>query len=124
VLTLRGLGPALRALCDHCALTVDLHDDLDQRLDPAVEAALYYTVSEALTNASRYSGASSAVVHLSRRSDTVEVEIRDDGCGGADMTRGSGLRGLQDRLGAVSGKLDLRSPVGGGTVLRAQVPLG
>jgi len=124
VLTLRGLGPALRALCDHSALTVDLHDDLGQRLDPAVEAALYYTVSEALTNVSRYSGASSAVVHLSRRNDTVEVEISDDGCGGADLTKGSGLRGLQDRLGAVGGKLELHSPAGGGTVLRAQVPLG
>jgi signal transduction histidine kinase len=56
VLTLRGLGPALRALCEHCALTVVLHDDLGQRPDPAVEAALYYTVSEALTNVSRYSG--------------------------------------------------------------------
>jgi PAS domain S-box-containing protein len=122
VLTLRGLGPALRALCDHCALSVELHDDLGQRLHPGVEAALYYTVSEALTNVSRYSGASRAVVRLSRRSDTVEVEISDDGCGGADMTKGSGLRGLQDRLGAVSGKLELHSPAGGGTVLRALVP--
>jgi signal transduction histidine kinase len=65
----------------------------------------------------------SAVVHLSRRSDTVEVEISDHGCGGADMTKGSGLRGLQDRLGAVSGKLELNSPAGGGTILRAQVPM-
>ncbi|HEX7189128.1 MAG TPA: PAS domain-containing protein [Actinomycetes bacterium] len=123
VLTLRGLGQALRALCEHSSLTVELHDELGQRLDPTVEAALYYTVSEALTNVSRYSGATSAVVHLSRCDDIVEVEVSDSGCGGADPTRGSGLHGLQDRLGAVSGILEIDSPPGGGTVLRARVPI-
>jgi PAS domain S-box-containing protein len=123
VLTLRGLGAALRVLCEHCALTVEFHDDLGgERLDPAVEAALYYTVSEALTNVSRYSGTSAADVHLIGGSDNVAVEVRDDGCGGADAARGSGLRGLEDRLGTVSGKLELVSPPGGGTLLRAQVP--
>jgi len=124
VLTHRGLGPALRALCDRDALTVELHDDhLGQRLDPAVEAALYYTVSEALTNVSRYSGASKATVRVARQDDSVEIEVSDDGCGGADPTNGSGLRGLEDRLGAVSGTLELDSPPGRGTRLRARVPL-
>jgi PAS domain S-box-containing protein len=122
VLTLRGLGAALRVLCEHCGLAVDFQDDLGERLDPAVEAALYYTVSEALTNVSRYSGTSAAKVHLIRGSDNVAVEVRDTGCGGADAARGSGLRGLEDRLGTVSGKLELVSPPGGGTLLRAQVP--
>ena len=123
VLTHSGLGPALKGLCERSALTVELHDELGQRLDPGVETALYFTVSEALTNVSRYSGSSNATVRLARRGDTVEVEVSDDGCGGADATRGSGLRGLEDRLGAVNGSLELDSPPGGGTRLRAQVPL-
>ena len=124
VLTDHGLGAAVRALTLRCAIPVELHDDLAQRLAPPIETALYYTVAEALTNVVRYAGASSATVRLHRGEAWAEAEIADDGCGGADGRHGSGLRGLEDRLGAVDGALELESPPGGGTRLRARVPLG
>jgi PAS domain S-box-containing protein len=124
VLTDHGLGAAVRALTLRCSLPVELHDDLTQRLAPPFETALYYTVAEALTNVVRYAGASSATVRLYRGEGWAEAEIGDDGCGGADQRHGSGLRGLEDRLGAVHGTLELVSPPGGGTRLRARVPLG
>jgi PAS domain S-box-containing protein len=123
VLTDRGLGQAVRALVGRCAVPVALDDALGERLAPAVETALYYAVSEALTNVDRYAAASRATVRLRRDGDCVEVEVADDGRGGADRSRGSGLRGLEDRLGAVGGVLELDSPPGGGTRLRARVPL-
>jgi PAS domain S-box-containing protein len=122
VLTERGLGAALQSLVAHCAVPVELHDELGERLAPAVEIALYYVVSEALTNVDRYAGASRATVRLARNGGGVEVEVADDGRGGADLTRGSGLRGLQDRLGAIDGTLALESPPERGTRLRASVP--
>jgi PAS domain S-box-containing protein len=123
VLTDHGLSAAVRALADRCGLPVELHDGLSQRLDPAVEAALYYTVAEALTNVVRYADASSATVSLRRADGWAVAEIADDGCGGADQRRGSGLRGLTDRLGALQGRIELESPPGRGTRLRARVPL-
>jgi PAS domain S-box-containing protein len=123
VLTDHGLSAAVRALADRCALPVDLHDDLGQRLDPAIEAALYFTIAEALTNVLRYARASSATVSLRCRDGWAVAEIADDGCGGADQRRGSGLRGLADRLSALRGRLEVESPQGGGTTLRARVPL-
>jgi PAS domain S-box-containing protein len=122
-LTDHGVGAAVRALTVHCTVPVELQDELAQRLAPATEAALYYTVAEALTNVVRYADASSATVRLSRVNGWAEVEITDDGCGGADHARGSGLRGLGDRLGAVRGVLEIDSPRGGGTRLRARVPV-
>jgi PAS domain S-box-containing protein len=124
LLTERGLGPALQSLVDHCAVPVELHDALAERLAPAIETALYYSVSEALTNVDRYASASHATVSLRRANGSVEVEIADDGRGGADPARGSGLRGLQDRLSAIDGTLELDSAPGRGTRLRARVPLG
>ncbi len=123
VLTEQGLGPAVRALTLRCPVPVELDDDLPDRLAPSFETALYYTVSEALTNVVRYAGASGATVRLSRGPGWAEAEVADDGCGGADEQRGTGLRGLHDRLGAVQGALELESPPGGGTRLRARVPL-
>jgi PAS domain S-box-containing protein len=123
VLTDHGLGAAVRALALRCAVPVELHDDLPQRLAPPFETALYYTVAEALTNVVRYAGASYATVRLHRGEDWAEAEVADDGCGGADRARGSGLRGLEDRLGAVHGTIALDSPAGGGTRLCARVPL-
>jgi PAS domain S-box-containing protein len=123
VLTDHGLSAAVRALTDRCLLPVELRDELPQRADPAVEAALYYTVAEALTNVVRYSQASSATVTLYRAGGYAVAEIMDDGCGGADLRRGSGLRGLADRLGALQGMLELESSPGCGTSLRARVPL-
>jgi PAS domain S-box-containing protein len=123
VLTDHGLAAAVQALTLQCAVPVELQDDLRQRLAPAIETALYYTVAEALTNVVRYADASSATVRLSRSDGWAEAEIADDGCGGADQRRGSGLRGLEDRLGSVRGELEIESPRGRGTRLRARVPL-
>jgi PAS domain S-box-containing protein len=123
LLTERGLSPAVQALAARSTVPVEVHDAVGQRLPPAVETALYYAISEALTNVDRYAAASHATIRLRRQSDSVEVEVADDGCGGADRTRGSGLRGLEDRLGAVNGVLELDSPAAGGTRVRARVPL-
>jgi PAS domain S-box-containing protein len=123
VLTDFGLSPAVHALAARCAVPVQVDDAVGQRPPPAVEAALYYVVSEALTNVDRYAAASRATVSLRRNGDSVEVEVADDGRGGADRTRGSGLRGLEDRLGAVDGVLEVDSPAAGGTRLRARVPV-
>jgi PAS domain S-box-containing protein len=123
LLTMRGLTPAVEALTNRSTVPVELHSTLEPRLEPAVETALYYTIAEALTNVDRYAGATQAAVRIRRDGDAVEVEVEDDGCGGADRARGSGLRGLEDRLGSVDGILELDSPPGGGTRLRARVPL-
>jgi len=123
LLTERGLGAALQGLVGRCTVPVQLEDALGERLPPAVETALYYVVSEALTNVDRYAEASHATVRLRRGNGAVEVEVADDGRGGADPARGSGLRGLEDRLGAIDGTLDVASPPGRGTRLRARVPL-
>ena len=88
-----------------------------------MEAAAYYVVSESLTNAAKHADASAARVQISATKEEVIVEIRDDGSGGASMARGSGLRGLADRIEALGGQLDLKSPSGGGTVVRATLPL-
>jgi PAS domain S-box-containing protein len=123
VLTDHGLSAAVRALTDRCGLPVELRDELSERLEPAVETALYYTVAESLANVVRYAEASSATVILRSADGWAIAEIADDGRGGADPGRGSGLRGLTDRLGALRGSLDVDSPPGGGTRLRARVPL-
>jgi PAS domain S-box-containing protein len=123
VLADRGLGPAVEALAVRCAVPVLVENAIEGRLPRALETALYYAVSEALTNVDRYAAASHATVLLRRVGDSVEVEVVDDGRGGADRTRGSGLRGLEDRLGAVGGALELDSPEGAGTRLRARVPV-
>jgi PAS domain S-box-containing protein len=123
VLTDHGLSAAVRALADRCGLPVEIHDDLSQRLEPAVETALYYTVAESLTNVVRYANASGATVTLRRADGWAIAEIADEGCGGADPRRGSGLRGLTDRLGALHGSLEVDSPPACGTRLRARIPV-
>jgi PAS domain S-box-containing protein len=123
VLTDHGLSVAVHALAARCSVPVALDDALGGRVEPAVETALYYAIAEALTNVDRYAAASSATVRLRRSDGAVEVEIADDGRGGADRGGGTGLRGLEDRLAAVGGVLELDSPPGRGTRLRARVPL-
>ena len=120
---MRGLIPAVEALVNRSTVPVELHDELRERLDPAIETALYYTVAEALTNVSRYASATRAIVRVRRAGDSVEIDIEDDGVGGADRERGTGLHGLADRLGTVGGVLEVASPPGAGTRLRARVPL-
>jgi PAS domain S-box-containing protein len=122
VLTDGGLGPALRALVKASKVPVEIAAVPRQRFEQQVEAAAYFVVAEALTNVARYSGASVATVSLSSDDGRLLVEVRDDGRGGADPERGSGLRGLDDRVCALDGDLELVSPPGEGTVVRATIP--
>jgi len=121
-LTETGLAAALAELRARCPVPVQVTAPA-QRLAPAVEAAVYYVCSEALTNVAKYAQASQAVINVERRAGLLVVEVQDDGVGGADPTRGSGLRGLADRVQALQGRLDVDSPPGGGTQLRAELPL-
>ncbi|MEA2478470.1 MAG: hypothetical protein QOJ07_392 [Thermoleophilaceae bacterium] len=123
VLTDRGLEPALAALATRAPLPVSVTASADG-LPPAVESAAYFVVAEALTNVAKYAGASSAAVSVARQNGHAVVEIRDDGVGGADPARGSGLAGLADRVAALEGRLDVDSPPGAGTTVRAAIPCG
>jgi len=123
ILTERGLGPALTSLAERSAVPVEVQNDLSQRLPEAVERTLYFVVAEALTNVAKYADASSATVSVTCEGGRVLLEVVDDGAGGADATRGSGLRGLADRLAVVDGSLHVDSPPGEGTRLSCTVPL-
>jgi signal transduction histidine kinase len=122
VLTDRGLEPALEALAERAPLPVSLDQMPAERLPAPVEAAAYFVVAEALTNVVKYAGASTAAVRIRRNGAYAVVEVRDDGVGGADPTIGTGLRGLADRLAALDGRLEVHSPPGEGTTVRAEVP--
>ncbi len=122
VLTERGLEPAVRALADRAPLPVELDVCIKERLPDPVEAAAYYVVAEALTNVAKYAQASEVSVELERGNGNACIEVRDDGIGGAVAGRGSGLRGLADRVEALGGRLIVDSPAGAGTTLRAEIP--
>jgi signal transduction histidine kinase len=122
VLTDHGLGPALDALAGRVPVPVELKELPGDRLPTPVESAAYFVVSEALTNVSKYARATRAEVRVERTNGRVTVEVRDDGIGGADPTRGSGLRGLADRISALDGRLEVESDAGRGTTVRAVVP--
>jgi signal transduction histidine kinase len=123
VVSERGLGPALDGLAARAPLPVEVSGVPKERLPETVEVAVYYAVAEALTNVAKYAQASEASVHLTRVEESLRVEVRDDGVGGADPTQGSGLRGLADRFESLDGRVDLESPAGTGTTLRAELPL-
>ena len=122
VLTELGLRPALEGLAERSPLSVDVCGVPDGRLEATVEAAVYYVVAEALTNAAKHAEAERGEVVLSTDDGALAVEVRDDGRGGADPM-GSGLVGLRDRVDALGGTLTVHSPPGAGTVVRAAVPL-
>jgi signal transduction histidine kinase len=122
ILTDRGLGPAVDSLVTRSPVPVDVVEVPDERLPPEVEAAAYYVVAEALTNVARYAEASRATVAVSLRDGVVQVEVSDDGKGGADAGGGSGLRGLADRVEAIGGRLEVESPPGAGTRILAVTP--
>ncbi len=122
VLTDRGLAAAVEALVARSPLPVEA-DVEPLPLPPAVEAAAYYVVAEALTNVVKYAQASYAVVRIAGENGKLAVTVGDDGVGGADPTTGSGLRGLADRVAALDGSLSIASPPGGGTAVRAEIPL-
>jgi signal transduction histidine kinase len=118
-----GLEPALAAVAARAPFPVDISGVPKNRLPSPVEAAIYYVVSESLTNAAKHGAASSATVALSCSDDVVTVEIADSGQGGASLEAGSGLRGLVDRVEALGGELTVSSPHGAGTLVRAEIPL-
>jgi PAS domain S-box-containing protein len=122
VLTDGGLAMAIEALAARAPVPVTIGDIPPQRLPEAVEVAAYYVVAEALTNVAKYACATRARVHVDRRDGAVVVEVTDDGIGGADSGKGTGLRGLADRVEALGGRLDVRSPRGAGTALVATIP--
>ena len=123
ILSDRGLPAALEALAGRSPVPVELAPPPRERLPASVEAAAYFVVAEALTNVAKYANASEARVSVARANGHAVVEVADDGVGGADPARGSGLRGLADRVAALDGRLELQSPEGAGTVLRAEIPV-
>jgi signal transduction histidine kinase len=124
ILTERGLSAALEELCGRSAVTAHLRLFLDGRLPAPVETAAYYVVSEALTNAAKHSGAREVRVAATCEGGRLIVEVADDGAGGAGTGKGSGLRGLTDRVEALGGRLSVTSPPGQGTTLRAEFSCG
>ena len=120
----RGLGVALDELVVRGAVTVDLVHELPTGLSPHVETAVYFTVSEALTNVAKHSGAGAAQVRVVPAGTDLLVEIRDHGVGGAHLGKGQGLAGLAQRVAAVDGTLEVDSPDGGPTVVTARIPVG
>jgi signal transduction histidine kinase len=122
ILSEGGLGPALKSLARRCTVRVQLQVGPVTRLPPSVEAAAYYVASEALTNAAKHANASVARVTLELNDGIARLSIRDDGVGGADPSRGSGIIGLTDRVEALGGTITLSSPPGAGTSIVVQLP--
>jgi signal transduction histidine kinase len=123
LLTDRGLVPALEALASRAPVPVELTASVEDRPSPGVEAAAYFLVSEALANVAKHAGAERVVVNVGQRNGSLAVEVLDDGRGGADAD-GSGLRGLADRVAALDGRFTVADNDGGGTAVRASIPLG
>jgi len=123
ILAQGGLAPALKTLARRSAVPVELDVGAEARLPEPVEVAVYYVVSEALTNTAKHARASVVQVAVEARDGVLELSIRDDGAGGADPTRGSGLIGLTDRVDALGGTIELASPTGQGTTLLITLPI-
>jgi signal transduction histidine kinase len=123
VLTQGGLVPALNALARRSAVPVELMVRVEPRLPEPVERTAYYIVSEALTNAAKHAQASTVRVAVAAGDGVLVLSVRDDGRGGADPRRGSGLIGLTDRVDALAGTIQVASPIGGGTTLRVTLPI-
>jgi signal transduction histidine kinase len=123
ILSEQGLTPALKALARRSAVPVELDLRTGGRLPDLVEVAAYYAVSEALANAAKHARASAVHIEVDASGATLRLAIRDDGIGGADPARGTGLTGLRDRIEALAGTLDVTSPAGGGTTLLIEIPV-
>ncbi len=124
ILTDRGLAPALAALAGRCTVQVDLDVQVTGRFPAAIENAVYFVTAECLTNVAKHSRAELCTITLSRTGDVLLLTVGDDGVGGAHVAKGHGLSGLADRLRAVDGELTVQSPVGGPTMIVAEVPCG
>jgi GAF domain-containing protein len=118
-----GLSAALKTLAQRSVIPVRLEIGVDRRLSEPIELAAYYVVAEALTNAVKHAHATVIDVEVAAGADALRVRVSDDGQGGADVNRGSGLMGLTDRVETLGGRISLRSPAGGGTVLEIALPL-
>jgi signal transduction histidine kinase len=123
ILSEGGLGPALKALARRSAVPVELEVPLRSRLPEPVEVAAYYVVSEALANAAKHANASTVRVEARTADGRLHLSVRDDGVGGAEVGRGSGLVGLTDRVQALGGTISVTSPAGQGTSLRVELPI-
>ena len=124
ILSRGGLGPALKTLARRSSVPVDLDLTLDRRLPDSIEVAAYYVVAEALTNAAKHAAVSMVNVGVDAHDATLRLLIRDDGIGGADFRKGSGLIGLQDRVEVLGGHMEITSPPGSGTSVHIGIPLG
>jgi signal transduction histidine kinase len=124
ILTEAGLAPALLSIAERSPVPLEVRCGCDQRLPSEVEAAAYFVVSEAVANVSKHARARRVLVTVVRDGGRVRVEIADDGVGGADPQRGSGLGGLADRVAALDGRLEVLSPPQGGTRVVAEIPCG
>jgi signal transduction histidine kinase len=123
ILSEGGLGPALKALARRSAVPVELEVSVPERLPEPVEVAAYYVVSEALTNAAKHARATAVQVQAGAAADRLRLLVRDDGAGGAEVGRGSGLIGLADRVQALGGTIAVHSPAGQGTTLEVELPI-
>jgi signal transduction histidine kinase len=119
----RGLGPALDALAARAPVPVTVTGVPDERLPQPVEAAAYFVTAESLTNVAKYADATAARVRLDVHGGLLRLDVTDDGVGGAELSGGTGLRGLRDRVEALDGQLTVLSPAGAGTTVIAQIPL-
>ena len=123
ILTERGLGPALTSLAERSQVPVRLTYGLTSRPPPEVEATVYFVAMEALANVTKYAEASSVQIRVDLQGSDLVATISDDGVGGADAAKGTGLRGLADRVAVVDGELEVVSPPGGGTHLTCRIPV-
>jgi signal transduction histidine kinase len=110
-------------LARRSAVPVQLDIGSDRRLPESVEVAAYYVLAEALTNAAKHARASAVNVRVEADRANLHISIRDDGIGGADLAKGSGLTGLNDRVEALGGRMQITSPAGSGTSMRVTIPL-
>ncbi|GAA2112444.1 sensor histidine kinase [Actinomadura alba] len=122
VLADRGLGDAVRALALDLPMRIEVNIDLPDRLDAPVESAAYFAVSELLANASKHSGAQRVWIDIRHANDVLHVIVTDDGIGGASPANGTGLRGIERRIGTFDGVLALNSPQGGPTIVTLELP--
>jgi signal transduction histidine kinase len=122
ILSEDGLEAAVRSLAERSMVPVRIHAELDGRLSEAIEATAYFVVSESLTNISKYANATGAEIRLRQGDGRLTISVNDDGVGGAEPSRGSGLLGLRDRVAALGGTLEISSPPGGGTRVVADIP--
>ncbi len=122
ILSDAGLDEAVQALARRCAIRTKIDVSFQGRFDPTLEATVYYVVAESITNAVKHAQASTVAVRGGLRGDAIELEISDDGVGGADPRRGTGLIGLEDRVDTLGGTIAFASPAGAGTTIRLRLP--